>query len=728
MPRQVSLNGVWRYEPITWVTVKADGVLVDGSSVVGSPDLPAPGEMDVPGHWQGTALQSFDGRVRFSRTFDFDGRRDGERSVWLVFEGVDYFAHVWLNGHDLGEHAGYFQPFSFDVTDVVATGSNELVVDVTCPLEEPGDVWPDRKIQIKGILNHWDCRPGSWDPRTGQEQNSGGIWNNVYLETRPAAYLGHVRVTTRLVPREAPEGYSHGTELPVDALPQAIVLVDAVLHGPAGEYELHVALGNEPEVTQAVRVSESGERHSVAVRVPRPALWWTWDLGEPHLEPCTVRLLRDGRDVDERRLTVGLREIDFDQSRGEWFLNGRRFFVRGTNVVPTLWLGQYDQTAIDRDLALLRDAHINGVRVCVHVNREEFYDACDRAGIVVWQDFALQWGYAETPSVMQEAVRQIKDMVRLLGNHPCIGLWCCQNESTFHNKYILDPVLAAAVAAEDGSRPIRPTSEFSEHTYVGWYSGHLRDYAAVPATPVLTEFGAQALPDAEAMRSMVGDVWPPDWDALAYHDFQYDQTFNVAKVGMGDGWDDFVRNSQRYQARLLKFAIERYRQAKYDKLGGLFQFMFMDCWPSVTWSVVAHDRTPKQGYRVLQEAYQPVLIGFNPPRDAIITGVDRGGHARPLVVSPWVVNDRHCVLTGCVYDIAIEGIGGCFAFSSDKPFDVAPDAVLHRAPSVTCALPGDLEPGSYSLALTLRQGAEALSRNSYELAVVSIPTEPQATI
>jgi beta-mannosidase len=723
MTRQISLNGVWQYEPLAWVTLGEGGALDERTA-----DLPSPGEMAIPGHWQGTPLQSFDGRVRFTHAFDFDGLQADEATVWLVFKAVDYSARVTLNGHHLGEHAGYFQPFAFDVADAIRQGTNELVVEVTCPLEEPGAVWPDRKVVIKGILNHWDCRPGSWDPKSGQEQHSGGIWHDVYLETRPAAYLGHLRATTKLVPREAPPGYAHGVGLPDDAAKQALVLVDAELHGPPGAYELRVKLGDEPEVTERIHLTRSGERHTVVVQVPDPKLWWTWDLGEPHLESCVITLLQDGQPIHEQAFTTGLREIAFDQERGEWFLNGRRFFVRGTNVVPTLWPGQYDQAAIDRDIRLLRDAHVNGVRVCVHVNRDEFYDACDRAGILVWQDFALQWGYAETREFTQEAVRQIKEMVRLLVNHPCIAIWCCQNESTFHNKHILDPVLAVAVAAEDGSRPIRPTSEFSEHTYVGWYYGHYRDYAALPATPVLTEFGAQALPNADAIRAMVGDVWPPDWEKLAYHDFQFDQTFHVARVEVGDDWEEFVQSSQAYQAKLLKYAIEGYRQAKYEQLGGLFQFMFMDCWPSITWSVVDADRNPKAGYRTLQQVFQPVLIGMNLPRDSIITTTDRGGHARPFVVTPWVVNDRHRALTGCTYYVEVDGPGGHFAFGADQSFDVAADSVVRRAPAVTCDLPGDLAPGDYVVTLTLRQGTDMISRNAYSLAVVPIPTASAATI
>ncbi|HET8706001.1 MAG TPA: glycoside hydrolase family 2 TIM barrel-domain containing protein, partial [Pseudomonadales bacterium] len=339
-------------------------------------------------------------------------------------------------------------------------------------------------------------------------------------------------------------------------------------------------------------------------------------------------------------------------------------------------------------------AFINGVRVCVHINREEFYAALDKAGIIAWQDFALQWGYIENMEVMQDAVVQIRDMVRTLVNHPSIALWCCQNESTFHNKFILDPVLAEAVAMEDGSRYIRVISEFSEHTYKGWYSGHYRDYSSLPATPILSEFGAQALPDVESMKEMVGESWPPDWSKMAYHDFQFDQTFNVAEVSAGSNWEEFVENSQNYQSRLLKFSIELYRQNKYKKLGGMFQFMFMDCWPSITWSVVGYDRKPKKGYHTLKECYQPVLVGLNVDRNTILSGRDRGGHLRPIFITPWVVNDRHAAIENCTYSVCLRNDQQSIEARQEQAFTVPEDGVLENAPSLSISselLPGDYE-------------------------------------
>ncbi|MFN8465824.1 MAG: glycoside hydrolase family 2 TIM barrel-domain containing protein [Caldilineaceae bacterium] len=715
--RRQSLNGLWRYTPQVHQVLKPGGVLEESTAA-----LPPGGEMQIPCNWQLGGLNNFHGSVRFEREFIFTPQPADGAGVWLVFQAVDYQARVWLNEVYLGEHTGYFAPFEFDVSKVVREGPNVLVLEVSDPLEEPGTVWPDHKQVIKGVLSHWDCRPGSWSREHGQDRNCGGIWHAVYLETRPATFVGHVRTATRLAPRTAPPGFAlHGHFEPGPPY-QALVMVDAEIVGESGEYTVAAEIAGST-TQQKVRHSYSGQRHTLIVSVPEPKLWWTWDRGEPHLETCTVRVT-GAHDTDQVELQIGLREVEVNPKTGEWKLNKERLFIRGTNVIPTLWLGEYDDAMIARDIEMLLAAHMNAVRVCVHINRTELYAACDRAGLLIWQDFALQWGYEESTAVMQAAVSQIREMVRLLVNHPSIAVWSCQNESTFHNKFIMDPALEMAVALEDGSRYIRATSEFTEHNYPGWYYGDLRDYALLGGTPILTEFGGQSLPKVQDARTMGGDQWPPDWAMLSYHDFQYDQTFLVAGIQTGDSWEEFAANSQAYQARLLKFAIEHYRQAKYTRLGGMFQFMFMDCWPSVTWAVVEYDRTPKQAYYTLQQVYQPVLIGANIERDRLLTSTDRGSHPRPLLLSPWVVNDRTAALAACTYHVQLDGPDGVVDAGTSAPFDVPADGVLARAPAVEIIPP---PPGRYSLRLTLLCDGQELSGNSYELTYETLPVDAKDT-
>jgi beta-mannosidase len=149
------------------------------------------------------------------------------------------------------------------------------------------------------------------------------------------------------------------------------------------------------------------------------------------------------------------------------------------------------------------------------------------------------------------------------------------------------------------------------HVYPGWYYGSYRDFSDLPGAPFPTEFGCQALPEVESLKRFIlpESLWPVEGKNSAiweFHNLQIRELFQIAKIA-GDSIEELARNSQKYQAWLLKYAIERYRLAKYEKISGLFQFMFSDCWPSVTWSVVDYYRKPKEGYWALRNAFQPVL-------------------------------------------------------------------------------------------------------------------------
>ncbi|MEJ2008919.1 MAG: glycoside hydrolase family 2 TIM barrel-domain containing protein, partial [Acidobacteriota bacterium] len=425
--------------------------------------------------------------------------------------------------------------------------------------------------------------------------------------------------------------------------------------------------------------------------------------------------------IDSQEIPFGIRTIALDEKTGEWRLNGVRFFIRGSSIVPDLWLSHYTPERIAEDVRLLKQAHMNGVRVCVHMNRQELYDALDRAGIVAWQDFPLQWDYTHTDAFLEEAARQLRDMIRQFYNHPSIITWVCQNESSAYNVEVMDPFLAQVGKQEDSSRPVRPVSAFREHLYFGWYSGNYHEYLALPGGPIISELGAQALPSVEEVRSMIGAAWPPDWDKLAYHDFQYDQTFHVARIEMGGDWQQFVRNSQQYQARLLKFAIEHYRRAKYKKVGCFFQFMFMDCWPGITWSVLSYGRKPKEGFHAVARAFQPVLVGAELGRVVWSKGKLGPTHTsaqRHESVRPWVVNDRLEDVEGVTCEARLRGQGQeQMVGKSAAPVKLDADSVADLA-GLWCTVPGGLKNGPYELVLTLKQGNRTISENHYEVTVV----------
>ena len=713
-PQIVPLDGNWKYTPLARTILKLNGSIVDDTA-----GLPTPGTMPIPSNWHLQGLANFNGRVRFERDFSFSRKLTALDRVFLVFHGVDYFADVSLNGESVGKHEGYFQSFEFDVTGKIRHGANHLVVAVDAPLEEPGTVWPDHKRVIKGVLTHWDCKPGSdGDPKVGQDGTSAGIWNRVALEVRHAAWLDNVKLQSYLYDRKLTPGHEKD-----EGLDAKIFITAEVRAATPGRYTLtaEAAGADTAKVSAELNLAIPEATAVLVLPLEQPHLWWTWDLGEPYLYTCRLTLSASGETVYRREVNFGVRTITLDEKTGDWRLNGVRFFIRGTSIVPDMWLAHYTPDRIAQDVKLLRQANINGVRVCVHVNRGELYDALDRAGIVAWQDFPLQWDYTHTDDLMQEAARQLRDMIRQFYNHPSIITWVCQNESTAYNVNVLDPFLARVGAQEDSSRPVRPVSAFNEHYYEGWYSGDYHNYRSPPGGPIISELGAQALPSLEEVKEMVGDAWPPDWAKMAYHDFQYDQTFKVAKIPMPTNWADFVETSQRYQAELLQYAIEHYRREKYKKIGSFFQFEFVDCWPGITWSVVSYGRKPKLGYAAVKRAFQPVLIEADLDRRGWSLGKDSQQLAEvglDMAIDTWVVNDEHRPLAGTRYEVSLRGQGKDAALAGADAKEPIPSDGVVQLPKLYATLPTNVASGSYQLVLRLKQGDKVLSENAYPIGVV----------
>ena len=635
--RVLALSGKWQFLPETYLkdddTLKsAEGQLLELKPTQQLPNFPARWqEIEVPANWwlEGHDLNGVMWyRHQFSATPELRNR-----VVKLNFKGVDYTADVWLNGEYLGFHEGYFQPFSFLVSDRLnSTKDNELIVRVNSPLE-PQITWSLHKRLIKGVLSHHDARPGgAWSDR-GQEQNTGGIWNDVYLQVSDRVAIDRLAVTPKI---------NFKTQ-------SATARVDLDLTYPgklAEKVDIQLQLvPNNFTDTPGKSISEQrrlkpGINHlHFDVLQQNPRLWWTWDRGLPNLYELQVNITKSGRVLDRSETKFGFRTIEYDKEAMVWKLNNERIFIRGTNYIGSQWLSEMTAEKSGFDLALMKQANINAVRVHAHITHPNFYDLCDRRGMLIWQDFPLQWGYREDPEFIQQAASQGKDMIRLLYNHPAVMAWSLHNEPPWDAEWMqylyqnydpqqnkrLDKELFDRLKGLDPTRYLHPASTVNEHPWWGWYSHSWRKYGEPTKEPLITEFGAQALPNLSSLRRIFeeDELYPDtdeEWAKWKYHNFQPKETFEIAKVPMGKNVREFVDNTQQYQAKLIKFAAESYRLQRYQPVSAIFQFMFVENWASINWAVVDYWRNPKPGYEALKTAYQPVLPIVSSQQDSLQLG------------------------------------------------------------------------------------------------------------
>lgn len=579
------------------------------------------GRIHIPSNWQLSGIKEYSGSIWFIKQFKINLDNNNYHLSIIKFLGIDYFADIWLNDKYVGHHEGYFQKFLFDISDAVKQNErNLLVVKVTSPREEPGKVWPNKKKLIKGIFNHHDCRPGGWNLKNGQDQNTGGIWNNVELFFTKSSFLTDVKI------QPAVNLKNKTSKLSV----KLFILSKNKISKTNIKLEVTSPKGTRKIYNYKTNLKKGKNIIEIALILKDIILWWTWDVGKPNLYKMKISSM----EFNGAQQNFGLRIVELDK-RSNFYINGKKLFLRGTNLIPALFLSELKTNRIKKIVKLIKDANINIIRMHAHVNRQELYDELDKQGILVWQDFSLQWTYEDTVKFEKNAVRQIRDMVSQLYNHPSIAFWCCHNEPG-EQVETLDKKLLSAVKSIDKLRIIRIASNYEEHAYDGWYWGKTGDFIAAPMGPLVTEFGAQALPDKNSLLKFIPKekLFLPDIDVWEYHNFQFDQTFNIAKIPLGKNINEFIRNSQNYQSELLKKAIHSYRRKKGDGITGIFQFMFIDYWPSITWSVVDYYLNPKLGYDTLKEAFKPLLLSVNLKQDQYFPG-------SKLNVEFWIINDRN---------------------------------------------------------------------------------------
>jgi len=565
------------------------------------------------------------------RDFELEEELKGQR-IRLVFLGAFYKAHVWLNGVYLGSHEGYFAPFYFDVADkLLYDGVNVLVVCLSTPVEF--DL--DNKVGVAGVFNDWDMKPyprwalGRLPPRYEWVVPI-GLWRPVKL-----VGSGPVAVTAVLVdPSYNPSTGSASLRIRfyvTNAGGDAQVSLD---------YAVKPYNFEGPESRGSVQFAiSSGERRWVEATLPiqdaRP--WWTWDQGEPSLYTISYEARVGGDAQGRASLVTGIRSVDGRIAPNEAYvrINGRRVFLRGLNYISNFTLGS-PADGLRRDLKMVREANANYLRVHAHVEPAEFYSMADEEGVALQVDGPLIWayaanrGYQEYRSFMETAQGIFAEMVYLLYNHPSVIMWTVHNEPPWASQWMgdlyrravnrdLDQLLASLISTLDAQgRPVIMGSGYEDqHVYSGWFGGSwadfLNDYSRFP-----TEFGAEALPspDSPFWRLVNVTHWPiSEGDDLyyefAYRGFYWASGYVSIPYGLPRDYESleaYIDASQEYQALLVKTAVDRYRILKFNYTGGLAAFMFGDCFPGITFSLVDYYRVPKMAYRVLSSEYKPLKL------------------------------------------------------------------------------------------------------------------------
>jgi beta-mannosidase len=367
---------------------------------------------------------------------------------------------------------------------------------------------------------------------------------------------------------------------------------------------------------------------------------------------------------------VGIRTLELDQSpdqaeRGTRFfrfvLNGVPIFAKGADWIPAdSFFGSVPPERYEALLSAARDANMTMLRVWGGgiYEHDVFYEVCDRLGLLIWQDFMFACAaYPDhDPTFAAEVEAEARYQVRRLRNHPCLALWCGNNENQWiHNAIcwnmpdfpvpgtrFYSQILPRAVAELDGRTPYWPGSPYGgndynsmddgdRHNWQVWHGGQPRRFGEQPRSDhspegvsfvhyaedmgrFISEFGMHASPVYETLRRCIPA------DQLYHHSPSMDHHIKDTPKNKGDKLmqtvtglpgtlEEYIDFSMIAQAEGLKFGIEHYRRRKPHCSGTLF-WQLNDCWPVLSWSVLDYYGYGKAGYFYARRAYTPVLASF----------------------------------------------------------------------------------------------------------------------
>jgi beta-mannosidase len=385
--------------------------------------------------------------------------------------------------------------------------------------------------------------------------------------------------------------------------------------------------------------------------IEQPELWWPHSMGLQPLYDINVDIEIDG--VSSHRLTrrIGIRTFQLTN----WIatINGERLFLKGANLGPaSIHFAEISSEDHRRDLMLARDAHLDLIRVHGHIPSPDLYNEADELGMLLWQDFPLQWGHAR--GIRNQAMQQASSLVNNFGHHPSIVIWSAHNEpskpfrghqtkenTTYTrfgsltdplqqlpswNRSILDRGIKQALKEVDPTRPIIAHSGVlpnisnlkgtDSHLYFGWQHGEISNLQTLASkfprlVEFVSEFGAQALPHNLEIAQAAGAEQFPNIDTEILQNTygaELQLLTRTTPLNEFSHWDLWVTATQLRQAEIIRHTVEILRTLKYRPTGGYCQFMLADAMPYVSYAVLDDKRRPKLGWRALQAASKPVIV------------------------------------------------------------------------------------------------------------------------
>ena len=622
--------------------------------------------------------------------------------AWLNFDGINWKAEVFLNGEKLGRIEGGFMRGRFGVTGRLLAGrKNALAVRIE-KNATPGSIKQKtfastgKNGGALGLDNPTYHASIGWDWIPTIRGRNNGIWGGVFLSQSGPITIEDPFITTTL---PLPDTTHADVNVEVDLVNHTSQPVTGTLRGKLGELSFEQRVTVEARATKKVKFDPST---TPALRLQNPKLWWPAGYGEPHLYPLELTFqTADHKASDTHALEVGLRQMTYSEDGGvlRIWINGRRFIPRGGNWGFGESMLNYRRREYDIAVRYHSEMNFTMIRNWVgQVGDEAFFAACDRHGVMVWQEFWLA-NPADGPDPADNDLfmRNVNDSVLHFRNHPSIGIYCGRNEGN------------PPKPLDDGIRKVlaekHPGLHYISNSAFGVVGGG-GPYMSMPVsfyftggahTKLHSEMGMPNIPTIDSVRAMMPEsaLWPQGL-AWGLHDF------TLAGAQGGEGFRNTIEfnyggatNVEEWVSLAQFLNYEGYRgmfegQSKYRM--GLLLWMSHPCWPSFVWQTYDYYFEPTAAYFGCKKGSEPLHIQWNPVTESIEVVNNSGGNAYGLTAAVQVLN-----------------MDGTKQWEKSTSVDSAEDSM---ASCIKMEYPSGLSPLHF-LRLALTRGTETVSTNFY---------------
>ena len=612
----------------------------------------------------------------YRTTFDVPQEYAG-RKIWLNFDGINYAAEVWVNGHAVGKIKGAFIRGLFNISEFVTPGKPAGLAVLISPQPTPGETTP-HTIRL-GTGNNYCVTPADgptfmctigWDWLLTIPDRDAGIWQKVFLSA-----TGPVVIKEPLI----------ATDLPLPRIDSADVMIEAKVENVTDksvrgelvakfdDVSVHQAVEIKPNSSQVVRFDP---KQFPQLHVLNPKLWWPNGFGEPNLHVLHLAFKTGAEISDAQDITFGIRKITYTHPPSDnvaFTVNGVPVFAKGGNWGMDEALKRVPPERLDAQIRMHQLANYTMIRNWIGQSTSgDLYDLCDKYGLLVWDEFFQASGGSPMPKDNVTYMANVRDKIVRFRNHPCIALWCGRNEGN-PPKEINDSIKALMTELEP-ARLYQPNSKDGRGVRSGgpyaWRTPQA--YYEFPEEETFkTEIGSVSIPTIESIQGMMPQK---DWESInddwAQHDLTrgaqqrrpYIKNVN-ARYGKTMNLADFARKGQMMNYEAFRAMYEG-RQAKLFKPAtGVLTWMSHPAQPSFVWQIYHYDLEPNSALFAVRKACEPIHIQLNEKEGTL-----------------QVINNLPTPLTGAKAHIVIYNLDGSTPYQNEVAVTAAPSSAATLGP------------------------------------------------